>query len=195
MDRNKNDLKREYIDVGIKAFGDENEGKYELSFSSEDPYRRWFGTEILDHKDGAINLKRLNSIGCLLFNHNRDSVIGRIEKAWLEDGKGKAIVLFDSDEDAVKIKNKVDSKTLKGVSVAYSVEVWETVKEGSKSADGRFNGPCEIARKWTPHEISIVSVPADPTVGVGREKAANSENLSIYARLISVNKNYLEGTE
>lgn len=38
-----------------------------------------------------------------------------------------------------------------------------------QSADGRFTGPCSIARKWAPYEISIVSVPADPTVGVGRE--------------------------
>ena len=45
---------------------------------------------------------------------------------------------------------------------------------GKKSADGRFLGPCEIAKKWTPYEISIVSVPADPTVGVGREMEGHS---------------------
>ena len=38
---------------------------------------------------------------------------------------------------------------------------------GKQSSDGRFTGPCSIAKRWTPYEISIVSVPADPTVGVG----------------------------
>lgn len=28
------------------------------------------------------------------------------------------------------------------------------------STDGRFMGPCSIAKKWAPYEISIVSVPA-----------------------------------
>ena len=44
-----------------------------------------------------------------------------------------------------------------------------------QSEDGRFTGPCSIARKWAPYEISIVSVPADPTVGVGR---AEDEEIS-----------------
>lgn len=49
----------------------------------------------------------------------------------------------------------------------YSVDSWEEVVAGKTSADGRFTGPCQIARKWTPLEVSIVSVPADATVGVG----------------------------
>ena len=56
--------------------GDGNERKFTLSFSSEEPYERWFGPEILDHSPGAVDLQRINEIGCLLFNHNRDAVIG-----------------------------------------------------------------------------------------------------------------------
>ena len=51
---------------------------------------------------------------------------------------------------------------------------------GKKSADGRFLGPCEIAKKWVPYEISIVSVPADPTVGVGREMEGYSRRTREY---------------
>ena len=43
-----------------------------ISFSSEEPYRRYFGMEILDHAAGAVNLERLNSVGVLLFNHDVD---------------------------------------------------------------------------------------------------------------------------
>ena len=45
-----------------------------LSFSSEEPYQRWFGPEILDHTDGAVDLARLNEVGVLLFNHDVDRV-------------------------------------------------------------------------------------------------------------------------
>lgn len=58
--------------------GEGNERKFTLSFSSEEPYNRWWGTEILSHTDNAVDLDRLNSIGVVLYNHNRDKVIGKI---------------------------------------------------------------------------------------------------------------------
>ena len=140
----------------------------ELSFSSEEPYTRWWGVEILDHSDGCMNLDRLNTIGCVLFNHNRDYVIAKIEKAWSENNRGYAKIRFDEDEKSDAIYQKVKNGTLKGVSTGYLVDVWEEVGQAKKSADGRFTGPCSIAKRWIPFEISIVSVPADPTVGVGR---------------------------
>jgi hypothetical protein len=48
------------------------------------------------------------------------------------------------------------------------VSRWEELTEGKQSADG-FVGPCSIARDWMPYEVSIVSIPADQTVGVGRD--------------------------
>lgn len=147
---------------------DEEKRQVELSFSSEEPYERWFGPEILSHNTGAVDLTRLNEIGCLLYNHDRDKVIGRIDNAWVENGRGKALVTFDSDEDSDKIYQKVKSGTLKGVSVGYQVDSWEEVSAGKVSSDGKHIGPCSIALRWLPYEISIVSIPADPSVGVGR---------------------------
>ena len=78
----KNKSTRELLVNSIRALkGEGNERKFELSFSSEEPYERWWGTEILDHSDGAVDLTRLSEIGCLLFNHNRDAVIGKVD--WL----------------------------------------------------------------------------------------------------------------
>lgn len=155
----------------------EDDRSIELSFSSEKPIARWFGNEILSHSANAVDLTRLNEIGVLLFNHNRSKVIGKVEKAWIDEAekKGRAIVRFDSDEESEIIFQKVKSETLRGVSVSYSVDAWEEVKAGKMSSDGRFMGPCEIATKWIPNEISIVSVPADETVGVGRELEGVSE--------------------
>ena len=152
-----------------------NETTFTLSFSSEEPYDRWWGTEILSHSDGAMDLTRLNSIGVVLFNHDRDEVLGKVLRAWVENNRGYAEIEFDTDDKADVIYKKVDSGTLKGVSVGYVVEVWEEVSANKKSSDGRFTGPCDIATRWTPYEISIVSVPADPTVGVGRSKESGSE--------------------
>ena len=145
-----------------------NERRFIISFSSEDPYNRCWGVEILSHADGAVDLTRLNEIGVVLFNHDRDCVVGKIIRAWIENSRGCAEIEFDTDKDAEVIFQKVSNGTLKGVSVGYRVDTWEEVAPGAKSSDGRFDGPCDIATKWMPLEVSIVSVPADATVGVGR---------------------------
>lgn len=143
----------------------------ELSFSSETPYRRWLGDEILCHDEECINLDRFNNgLGTVLFNHDRDAVVGHIENVWIEDNRGKALVRFDEDEQSETVFQKVQSGTLQGVSVGYSVKRYEYLEnKDSVSSNGRFKGPeTYVVTDWEPLEISIVSVPADTTVGVGR---------------------------
>lgn len=169
LQKNKKTTKFERsIDLAVKSI-DSEKRTVELSFSSEQPYRRWFGNEILSHDEGAVNLERLKEIGVVLFNHDRDYILGKILEASISDNRGIAKMQFDDDDDAEKIFKKVESGTLKGVSVGYTVEVWEEVAAGSKSSNGKFKGPCSVATKWTPYEISIVSIPADDSVGVGRD--------------------------
>ena len=195
--KNRNTGTRE-LNGNLRAVeGEENTRKFTLSFSSEEPYMRWFGNEILDHKDGAIDMTRLTEMGVVLYNHNRDNVIGKVTRAWIEDGKGRAEIEFDSDDQSEVIRQKVESGTLKGVSVGYMVDSWEEVMPGKQSSDGRFTGPCSIARRWAPYEISIVSIPADTTVGVGREMEQVQERdlMETYARQLQYNKNlYKEET-
>ncbi len=149
---------------------DEESRRVTVSFSSEQPVSRWFGAEILQHDDGNISFDRLNNIGVTLFNHDRSYVLGKVENARLDPNEKKtyADLVFDTDPEADLIFQKVQNGTLKGVSVGYSVDVWEEVVTNKTSSNGRFTGPCYIATKWTPLEISIVSVPADDSVGVGR---------------------------
>ena len=180
-------LTREYHLGQIRAL-EEEERTVELSFSSEEPYSRWFGAEILDHSEGCVDLKRLKDVGCVLFNHGRDKVVAGIVDAWRGEGRCKAKVRFDKDEESDAIYQKVLSGTLKGVSVGYRVDTWEEVPAGKWSKDGRFAGPCSIAKSWWPFEISIVSVPADPTVGVGRSME-KGRTLDWYARQLQTNKN------
>lgn len=192
--KDKKELSRDLNDITIRAV-EGKERTFRLSFSSEEPYDRWFGPEILDHSDGAVDLSRLNSIGVLLYNHDRDKVIGRIDHAWVENGRGEAEVTFDDDDESEKVFRKVQSGTLKGVSVGYTIDTWEEVMPNKQSADGKYTGPCSIARKWAPYEISIVSVPADPTVGVGRsaEGGADTAIRETYKRLLQYNYKLLQG--
>lgn len=199
VDNSRTAARREMVENSIRALsGEGNERKFILSFSSEEPYQRYWGAEVLDHSEGAVDLTRINEIGCLLFNHNRDAVIGKIAKAWIEGGRGMAEVEFDSDEESERIFQKVANGTLKGVSVGYQIESWEEVAQGKQSADGKAIGPAAIARKWTPYEISIVSVPADPTVGVGRELSEQpvfkqKRSMDWFERQIQINKTNVQG--
>lgn len=191
-------MQRFLSDCSIRAMeGEGNERKFILSFSSEAPYTRWWGVEILSHAEGALDLTRLNSMGCVLFNHDRDKVIGKVIRAWVEDNRGYAEIEFDEDAESEVIYQKVRSGTLKGVSVGYRVTNWEEVAANAVSTDGRFTGPCDIATRWEAFEVSIVSVPADPTVGVGRsheEQVAETKGVSSFyydEKQLQINKNLL----
>ena len=130
-----------------------------------------------------------------MYNHHRDIAIGKVVSVSIEDGRGKAVIEIDTDEESEKIYQKMVSGTLKGVSVGYLVNNWEEVAAGKKSEDGRFQGPCSIAKKWMPYEVSIVTVPADISVGVGREMEENTaeskRSLAMFERQLLINKNLL----
>lgn len=187
-------LTREIGINAIRALGDgETSRVFELSFSSEEPYERWFGAEILDHSDGCVDLTRISEIGCVLFNHNRDKVIAKINRVWIKDKRGYAEIEFDEDAESEVIYQKVKSGTLKGVSIGYRICSTEEVAVNQVSQDARFKGPCTIAKRWFPYEISIVSVPADSTVGVGRDleeiEETDKRSLSYYEAIVQVNMN------
>lgn len=158
------------IDLAVREVKND-ERRVTVSFSSEQAVDRWYGLEVLSHDDGCVDLTRLNDIGVSLFNHDRSYVLGKIENASIDVASKRCTcdIVFDADPEADKIFQKVQSGTLKGVSVGYSVDNWEEVAAGKMSTNGRFAGPCYVAVRWAPFEVSIVSIPADDTVGVGRE--------------------------
>ncbi len=185
----------------------------ELSFSSETPVKRWFGQEILSHDSEAVDLTRLIDVGSVLFAHGRDPQygklpVGQITKAWVDSTqrKCKAQVKMDDDEKSDLLYQKALSGSLKGVSTGYAVDVWEEVSAGKVSTNGRFAGPCSVAVRWAPVEISLEPVAADPAVGVGRSleddlqevhstdrgEASNGGNLtSLFERQLQINQNLL----
>lgn len=145
---------------------DEKARTVPLSFSSEIPVERWFGQEILDHTPSAVRLGRLNNGGALLMDHDRNDQIGVVESAKIDkDKKGRAIVRFGRSARAQEIFQDVLDGIRRLVSVGYRIHKTETENKA---------GGVEIVRvvDWEPFEISIVSIPADDSVGVGRGASA-----------------------
>ena len=149
------------IGFQVREVNEENR-TINVSFSSEQPVNRFWGSEILCHDEGCVDLSRLKDIGVSLFNHDRDVVIGVPQDPTLDNVEKRCHtkIYFDDDEESDKIFQKVKKGILRGVSVGYSVDVWEEVAAGETSTNGRFTGPCYVATKWTPYEVSIVSIPA-----------------------------------
>ena len=143
----------------MTAFSEVEDRIYEFPFSSEHPVARYFGNEILSHDVGAADLSRLNDSAPLLFNHDVDRVIGVVEAARIDDKarRGYARVRFSKNEFAQEILADVKDGILRNVSFGYSIDKME-----------ERGGGDYVATAWSPYEISMVSIPADKTVGIGR---------------------------
>ena len=130
----------------------------EFSFSSEYPVQRYFGNEVLSHDRAAVDLSRLADGAPLLFNHDTSRVVGVVERAWLDGEKkrGMVSVKFSRNAFAQEVMADVADGVLRNVSVGYSINQME-------ERGGEF-----VATSWSPYEVSIVGVPADPTIGIGR---------------------------
>ena len=143
---------------------DEEKRTIELAFSSNAEVRRYGSfIEVLDHSPGACDLSRLNSGANLLFNHILDDYRGVIESAEIHsDGKGRALVRFGKTDDCDKAWRDVKDGILRNISVGYIIRE-------IKLAETRENGDdVYIVTKWEPYEVSIVTAPADITVGFNR---------------------------
>lgn len=134
----------------------------ELAFSSEQPVERWYGREILSHEPGAVDMARLHDGAPLLLNHENEQ-IGVVERASIDaDRRGRAVVRFSRSARGQEIFQDVLDGIRRHVSVGYVVHDGEVIDTDDRGIDTvRWT-------RWEPLEISIVPVPADHTVGVGR---------------------------
>ena len=146
----------------------EEERTIELSFSSEEPVERFFGIEILDHNPESVRLERLASGGPVLVDHTSSDHVGVVESVTIgDDRRGRALVRFGKSARADEVFNDVKDGIRRNVSVGYRVHKAVLEETGEDTPDiYRVND-------WEPFEISMVAVPADPTVGVGRSMTEN----------------------
>lgn len=145
-----------------------------LSFSSEAPVERWFGNEILDHSKKAVRLDRLKTGGPLLVDHNSEDQVGVIEQVSIgTDRKGQAVVRFGKSARAAEIYQDVLDGIRQNVSVGYRIHSM-ILEEEKKDGPSTYR-----ANDWEPYEVSIVSIPADTSVGVGRAEEGEEKEIQI----------------
>ena len=137
-----------------------------LAFSSEAPVERDFGFEVLSHNEGAIELDWLRSgTAPLLLDHDPRKQIGVIEGVQVgADKVARANVRFGKSNSASEIFDDIQDGIRSNVSVGYRIK--ELQKREKLEGDNGLD--TYVAEKWTPLELSIVSIPADQSVGVGR---------------------------
>lgn len=147
-----------FSSVEIRADGAQK--KLALSASSTEPYQRIYGTEVLSHDSKAIRMDRFSrSAVPLLFNHNWDDAIGMVTGARIENNR----LMVDAQPFDTQRANEVLKMVeggLRNVSIGYHVHEF-SVNEKTDTY---------TATDWEPLEVSIVTVPADATVGIGRSQ-------------------------
>ena len=153
---------------------DEENRTLEFPFSSEVPVERHFGNEILSHDSKAVKLERLNNSANLLFNHNPDMVIGVVEKAWITPEKrGMAKVRFSKNPKADEVFKDVKDGILRNVSFGYQINEMDLTKKSETGLNDY------TATDWMPFEVSVVTIPADYSVGFGRSDEDEEKEVKV----------------
>ncbi len=177
-----------YREIQFRTDGiiDEDERRVKISISSETPIVRksffsdpWI--ETLGHKRGEPNLARLQSGGASVhYNHSRQradriGVVESVKLVTIKDGtraEGKekmrrleGVVRISKREDVDDIWTDISDGVLRNISVGYTVDERKLTRESGTGEPDEFR-----ITSWTPMEVSFVDIPADPSVGVGRNE-------------------------
>jgi phage head maturation protease len=164
------------IDLTSRSIVDTESRLVRLSFSSEEPVTRQslFGdawVEVLGHTAEEVDFSRLNNAAPVLYNHDRserENRIGVVERAWIENGRGYAEIRLSKRAEVEGLWQDVRDGILRNVSVAYRIHERKLIEE-PENQPARYR-----VVRWTPMEISLVDIPADASVGIGRKLEAES---------------------
>ncbi|WP_427151552.1 HK97 family phage prohead protease [Citrobacter portucalensis] len=159
MDLKKLKQKRE-LTIPVRAI-DVDARTIEVAFCSEQPVSRMIDDElyyeILLCGEENVDLRRLNNKGAVLFNHDRDKLLGAVVEARM-----------DSD--------RVGRATLKISNVGLGNTMWGMIQEGILSHisigyniyDYRMDGNNIIVTNFEIYEISLVTVTCSPLISTPR---------------------------
>ena len=148
---------------------DEETRTVKMALSSEEPVGRSFGNEVLDHSKESIDLSFLASGRApLLLDHDPEKQIGVIKSVQLDEQSRRlrAEVRFGKGELAREAFSDVVDGIKANISVGYSIGKMERDRDDKETYR---------AKSWKPVEASLVSIPADMTVGVGRSGKAENK--------------------
>jgi HK97 family phage major capsid protein/HK97 family phage prohead protease len=168
-------MKYRTIDLSKHSYLDEDKRMVRVGVSSEEPVERSFGMEVLGHSADDINMEFINSGRApLLLDHNMEKQIGVIEEFKLDETAKRttAVVRFGKSALAREVFEDVKDGIRMNISVGYRIDKLERYQD---------NDETYYKAKWTPMEVSSVSVPADQSrlVGVGRSKEKQINNTKV----------------
>ena len=136
-----------------------------VAFASERPVQRWWGSEVLRCVPGHVRIERLQQGAAALVNHDTDDHVGVVEEVMFGvDRVLRARLRFGHSARAQEIWADVVDGIRRNASVTYLIHDAAAIPGGADGEDVEGF----IVTDWEPLEISIVSIPADPGVGVGR---------------------------
>ncbi|WP_242344015.1 phage major capsid protein [Anaeromyxobacter terrae] len=141
--------------------------RFPASISSDVPISRrtWDGdwTEILSHAKGAVDLARAPLP--LIEGHDRSRTnIGIVEGLRVDGGKLRGELVLGSSARAVELAQDIADGIVRSLSIGAEI-LEEKRDEKAKRV---------TVTRWRPLEVSIVSTPADVTVGIGRSAARST---------------------
>lgn len=142
----------------------------DMAVSSETEVQRWFGRELLEHTSDAIDLEFMASgTAPLLLDHDQTRQIGVVESVRLDSDRVlRARVRFGRSQLAQEVFQDVIDGIRANVSVGYEIVRMEK---------DPLDKDLYRVKRWRPMEVSIVSIPADRSVGVGRSKAPSAPTI------------------
>jgi HK97 family phage prohead protease len=141
-------------------FHAEDNRTIEFPFASEEPVERYFGSEVLMMSEEAMDLSRLNDGAPLLYQHDADKIVGVVERAYIKNKRAYAKVKLANNELGREMQDLIKDGIIRNVSFGYKINAME---------EDRSTSPVTYrATSYQPFEISLVTVPADQTVGIGR---------------------------
>jgi HK97 family phage major capsid protein/HK97 family phage prohead protease len=132
----------------------------EFPFASEAPVERYYGMEVLNMDAKSMDLARLNDGAPLLYQHDADRIVGVVQKAYIKDKRAYARVKLANNELGREMQDLIRDGIIRNVSFGYKIDAME--------ADESTTPVTYRATKYQPFEISLVTIPADNSVGLGR---------------------------
>jgi HK97 family phage prohead protease len=116
--------------------------------------------EVLSHADGAVILSRAPLP--LIESHDRSRVnVGVVDGLRLDGGRLRGDLILGTSARGQELARDIEAGIVRSLSVGYSIDEIDEDEDD----DGERT---MTATRWTPQEISLVSVPADINAGIGR---------------------------
>ncbi len=170
--------------AAVEMSGEGETKAFAMSISSDTPYKRydWYNDEeyyeVLDHGPGGMDDTRLKAGLPILFNHGRDEHLARAV-SHINDGHKCTVsgLIWSVSDFAQTKKRDTESGALPDTSVGYQI-----TDEGE--CIGAKDGLPIYKFKWAPYEASLVTIPADITVGAGRGKQPEGKFRELQVRTL-----------